>query len=86
MKILATITDTSSTWQYYLVMAGAITVPAAVAFIWAAAFRKKKSRRRIRRHRGNYYSSGAPINPTLHQTGGLPPLRKPEDLTDQPKS
>jgi hypothetical protein len=85
MKMFATIMDTNSTWQYYLVMTGAIAVPGAIAFIWVVAFRKK-ARRKIRRHRNNYHSAAAPINPTLHQTGGLPPLRKPEDLTDQPKS
>jgi hypothetical protein len=26
------------------------------------------------------------MNPTLAHTGGLPPIRRREDLTDQPKS
>ena len=85
MSISAPIIDTSYTWQYYLVMAAVVTIPGIVAFIGVVAFRKKP-RRRIRRHRSNYHSGAAPINPTLNRAGGLPPIRSEEDLTNQLKS
>lgn len=65
-------------WQDYVIIIGAVALPGIVAFIWAAFFRstgRRKSRRRRRRA----------MNPTLEETGGLPPIRKPEKPSDQPK-
>jgi hypothetical protein len=64
-------------WVNFLAMAVAILVVAIGSLVWFLAFRTKRKRKRRHRHRER-----RPINPTLDQTGGLPPKRDP----DQPPS
>ena len=83
MKFLPITTDTSVFgWQDFLVVFVAIALPGLAAFIWIAFFRKRPRRKRRRRDDRQRYTG----NPTLAQTGGLPPIRKSEKLSDQPKS
>jgi hypothetical protein len=59
-------------WLYFVAILLAIGIGIACFALWLFVFRKsgkKKRKRRNRRHRQ--------INPTLAQTGGLPPLRQP---------
>lgn len=68
-------------WQDYFAVPAAVALAALISFGWAILFRQKH-RRHHRRHR----RQRRPLNPTLAQTGGLPPVRKPETPPDQPKS
>jgi hypothetical protein len=63
---------TTATWVDFLIMAGAFAVIAFGALIWVFYFRKKK---RKHRHRQGHQRGRRPVNPTLAQTGGLPPAR-----------
>jgi hypothetical protein len=82
MKSLAAILDSSSGWRVFFLLFGAIAIPAFGGLAWALFFRNKPRRKHRRRHREGEYRM---MNPTLDQTGGLPPVRKPENRTDQPK-
>jgi hypothetical protein len=65
-------------WLNFLVMAVVVLVVAVGSLIWLTMFRKK--RRRKRRHRSQEKRQ---LNPTLAETGGLPPARE-EKPTDGP--
>lgn len=87
-------------WLEIFALLGAILLVVIGLFFWAAFLRKTKTRKRKRKHRGNYrekLQEGAGEikeyieenrrhrrrghrrpNPTLAETGGLPP-RHPED-------
>jgi predicted MFS family arabinose efflux permease len=69
-------------WRDYFAVPAAVALAALISFTWAILFRKKHRRHHHRRHRRQH----RPLNPTLAQTGGLPPTRKPENPPDQPKS
>ena len=61
-------------WLNFLVMALAIMLVAIASMLWIIFFRKKGPRRRKRhRHRDN---GPCKPNPTLAESGGLPPIRK----------
>jgi len=59
-------------WYQIFVVIGAILAVAFLVFLWAVVFHKRglKQRRR-RRHRRGKLS----VNPTLAESGGLPPVR-----------
>ena len=59
-------------------LVGAVVLPAFGVLFWALVFRKNRRRRKRRESRG--------MNPPLVRTGGLPPIRRREGVTDQPKS
>lgn len=84
MKIF---TSTADTTQYEvhiaLLFGGAILLPAICVLIWALFFKKK--RRHKRKHR-RHSSKNRRMNPTLAETGGLPPVRKSENVPEQSKS
>jgi uncharacterized iron-regulated membrane protein len=63
----------------FLLMAGAMLLVASGTLIWYFAFRKGRKPRK-RKHRRHRRESRA-LNPTLAQTGGLPPVRE-EEKTD----
>jgi hypothetical protein len=68
----------SPEWVDFFVVFGAIGLVVLVTFIWALFIRKNRTRRRKehrRRHR--------PFNPTLAETGGLPPVREEEKTSGQ---
>ncbi len=59
-------------------MFGAIVLASLLALVWFMLFHKNR-RRRKRIHRDKRRS----INPTLAETGGLPPIREEKNPTDQ---
>jgi len=62
-------------WENFLVFFAVILLSAVVVFLWAVFFRKKlKRKHRSRRHREHRKP-----NPTLAESGGLPPARAPND-------
>ena len=67
-------------WVDFLIMLGAFLLIAGGALIWLFFFRKTGKRRRKRRHHREH----SPSNPTLAQSGGLPPVRKEEKPYPQP--
>ena len=65
-------------WVDFFIMLGAFVLIAFASLIWVFYFRKTRRRhRRKRRH----HREGRLVNPTLAQTGGLPPTRSPEPPT-----
>ncbi len=67
-------------WLNFLAMAGGLLLGTFVVLIWFLAHRKKRKRKRKSRHHEKRQ-----LNPTLAQTGGLPPLREDKG-TDTPTS
>ena len=65
-------------WLNFLIVAGGMLLGAIGAMIWFLAFRTKRKRK----HR-HHDREKRPINPTLAETGGLPPKRDP-NLPPQP--
>jgi hypothetical protein len=61
-------------WFNFLAMAVAILLAAIGALVWLVMFRKKGRRKRRKHHRHEERQ----LNPTLAQTGGLPPVREDE--------
>jgi len=72
----------SPAWADFFIMLGAFAFVATGALVWIFFFRKPKRRRRKRRHRHEHRS----LNPTLSQSGGLPPVRLEEKPPRQPPS
>ena len=68
----------SPAWVDFFIVLGVIALVTIGAFIWAVVFHNnaKPRRKRRRRHRRQ-------INPTLAQTGGLPPVREEERSSGQ---
>ncbi len=64
--------STSADWLYFMAMLLAIGIGVACFITWFFVLRKsgKKKRKRHNRHHRR-------VNPTLAQTGGLPPPRQP---------
>jgi hypothetical protein len=65
----------TATWVDFFVMVGVFAFIAIGALIWAFYFRKKKRRHR---HKHRHHRGRRSINPTLAETGGLPPPRTTE--------
>jgi hypothetical protein len=66
-------------WINFLAVAGGMLLGSIGVLIWFLAFRKKRKRKRKLHHHERRQ-----LNPTLAQTGGLPPLREEEKRTDAP--
>jgi uncharacterized iron-regulated membrane protein len=65
----------TSAWVDFFIMVGAFALIAIGALIWVVYFRRtRRKHRHKRRHRRERRS----VNPTLAQTGGLPPPRPPD--------
>jgi flagellar biosynthesis/type III secretory pathway M-ring protein FliF/YscJ len=78
MKFLPTTADSNFAVLDFFIMVGAILVPAIIALlVWAIFFKNRRRRKRRRKP-----AASQPIS----QTGGLPPLRKPGNLSDQSQS
>ena len=71
---LPTSSSQSSDWLIFAAMLMAMGIPVFCFVIWLLVFRQpaKKHRKHRKRHHRQ-------INPTLAQTGGLPPLRRPDE-------
>ena len=61
-------------WVNFLVMALVILLTATGSLVWFLAARKKQKRKR--KHHSHEKRQ---LNPTLAETGGLPPKRDPND-------
>jgi hypothetical protein len=61
-------------WVDFFIMTGAFVLVGIGVLIWILFFRKSGRRRRKHRHRHEH----RPPNPTLAQSGGLPPVRQEE--------
>ena len=66
-------------WLNFLAMATGILVAAIGALLWFVTFRKKGKRKRRHCH----HQEKRQLNPTLAQTGGLPPIRENEKSPGQ---
>jgi hypothetical protein len=62
----------------YLIYGGALLLVAGVIFFWALAIRKPRKRKRRHRHHGREQR-----NPTLAETGGLPPIKSDASETER---
>lgn len=62
----------SADWLIFIAILLAIGIGIACFIIWIFLFRKSGKKRRRREHRRHRR-----VNPTLAQTGGLPPMRNP---------
>ena len=65
----------TAAWVEFFIMAGVFVLIGIGALIWVFYFRK---RRRKHRHKHRHHRERRVVNPTLAQTGGLPPPRPPE--------
>jgi hypothetical protein len=65
----------TATWVDFFIMAGVFALIATGALIWVFYFRKGRGKRR---HKHHHQRGRRSVNPTLAQTGGLPPARPPE--------
>jgi hypothetical protein len=62
-------------WAVFAIMAGTIGVAVCAATLWFIFYRPKSKKHRRKKHRRKRHSRQH--NPTLAQTGGLPPPRDP---------
>jgi len=69
-------------WVDFFIMTGAFALVGIGALIWVFFFRKPGRRRRKHHHRHEHRSP----NPTLAQSGGLPPVRQEEKPSPRPPS
>jgi len=65
----------SADWLIFAVMVLAIGIAVGIVFIWAVLFRPKTIKRHRHKHRRKRHKRQR--NPTLAQSGGLPPMRDP---------
>jgi hypothetical protein len=65
-------------WLNFLAVGGCMLLGALASLIWFLAFRTKRKRKRRHHEREK-----RPINPTLSETGGLPPKRNPNQPPTQ---
>ena len=83
MKFLSAMLALDPGWLGFLLASGIAIVCGLVGIIWALFFRKG---RRHKHHRRRHQDEARAMSPTLAETGGLPPIRKPENFSDQSKS
>jgi len=69
-------TGSSADWVMFIVMVLVIGLTIGLVTIWAVVFRPKKKKRKHKHHRKRHHRQH---NPTLAETGGLPPMRAPNE-------
>ena len=69
-------------WLNFLAMFIALVLGTFGVLLWAVMIRKKRRRKHKHHKRGEQRGERKP-NPTLAETGGLPPLRASEKSPDQ---
>jgi len=79
--VLPAVSHVEPQWLDFFVMAGALLLLAACLFVWVAYFRRG---RRKHRHRRYHHGERRANNPTLAQTGGLPPVRPHQEPPEKP--
>ena len=72
--MISVTSDLLSAWAGVLVVFGAAIVVALAALVWIVFFRNNA--RRWHRRRRQHNNGPQPLNPTLAEAGGLPPLRE----------
>jgi len=82
MKLFTSTSDASLfEIQEYLLQFGAVVISGALVLAWALVFKKKRRYKyKFRRHSREHH----PMNPTLAETKGLPPLRNQQNVAEQP--
>jgi hypothetical protein len=60
----------------FIVMVLVIGLTIGLVTIWAVVFRPKKKKRKHKHNRKRHHRQH---NPTLAETGGLPPMRAPDE-------
>ena len=78
---MPTVSPATATWMNFLVMAAVFVLVAASALVWVFYVRK---RRHKHRHKHRHRRERRPVNPTLAETGGLPPVRSSEPPDTSP--
>jgi hypothetical protein len=63
-------------WLIFLVVTLAACLPIVIFVVWRLAVGRKKGRKTHRKHGKRHKRQ---LNPTLAQSGGLPPLRGPDE-------
>lgn len=66
------------TWSRFLIMTGALLAGIVAVLIWALLSRGKPPRHHHHKRRRNFHEPRK-ANPTLAETGGLPPPRTPPE-------
>ncbi len=77
---LPAVGNMSPAWGNFFIMLGVFALVAIGAIIWVLFFRRTKKRKRKHRHRHEHRSP----NPTLAESGGLPPIRPEEKVSSRP--
>jgi len=72
--MISVMSDLLSAWAGVLVVFGAAVLVTLLALVWIVFFRKNA--RRWNRRRRLYHDGQQPLNPTLAEAGGLPPVRE----------
>jgi hypothetical protein len=72
MNIFMPSNSSTADWLIFLAILLAVGIGVTAFFVWLVLFRKSGKKRKSRRQRKHRR-----INPTLAQTGGLPPVRQP---------
>jgi hypothetical protein len=70
-------------WLNFLAMFVALVLGVFGVLLWAVMFRRKRRRKHKYHKHGEHRGERKP-NPTLAETGGLPPPRTPEKSPDEP--
>jgi hypothetical protein len=61
-------------WLYFIAILLTVGIGIACFALWFFMSRRRNKRKRKQRHRGHRHH-----NPTLAETGGLPPMRAPNE-------
>ena len=80
--MISVTSDLLSAWAGVLVVFGAAILVTLLALVWIVFF--PKNARRWHRRRRLHNNGQQPLNPTLAEAGGLPPLRE-NDKPSQPR-
>jgi hypothetical protein len=67
-------------WLNFLAMFLAVVLGTFGVLLWAVMFRKRRRRKHRKRHE---HRGERKPNPTLAESGGLPPVRTPEKSSDR---
>ncbi|HXI72167.1 MAG TPA: hypothetical protein VNN22_17565 [Verrucomicrobiae bacterium] len=74
-------------WVNFLAIFAALVLASIGGLVWAVVFRRKRRRKHHKRHnhqKGRNHHEPRKPNPTLAETGGLPPFRPSETPGEQP--
>lgn len=80
--MISVTSDMLSAWAGVLVVFSAAILVTLLAMVWIVFLRKNARHRHRRRRLHNHEQQ--PLNPTLAEAGGLPPLRE-KGKTSQPR-